>query len=57
MFDVRNHPGFGHGLRPGTTEDINCPSCKREKAAGVVPDITKAGEAWKPATDRKGSNG
>jgi hypothetical protein len=46
--DVRNHKNWGHGLKPGTTEDINCHACKREKAAGKVPDITKAGEAWKP---------
>jgi|SoimicMinimDraft_15_1059743.scaffolds.fasta_scaffold05828_1 hypothetical protein len=48
MFDVRNHGNFGHGLRPGQTEDINCPSCKREKAEGKEPDITKAGERWEP---------
>ena len=48
MFDVRNHDGFGHGLKPGTTEDINCGACKRERAEGIEPHITKAGEAWKP---------
>jgi hypothetical protein len=28
--DIREHHGYGHGLRPGTTRDINCPSCRRE---------------------------
>jgi hypothetical protein len=37
---IREHKGFGHGLRPGTTEDINCPICKREKAEGTEPVIT-----------------
>jgi hypothetical protein len=37
---VREHHGFGHGLTPGTTEDINCVSCKREKAEGAEPHIT-----------------
>lgn len=27
---VREHRGFGHGLRPGEDRDLNCPSCKRE---------------------------
>lgn len=47
--DVRNHKNWGHGLKPGTTEDINCHACKREKAEGKVPDITREGEVWKPA--------
>jgi hypothetical protein len=41
--DIRNHRGFGHGLRPGTTEDINCLSCQREKAGGLAPDIEGKG--------------
>jgi hypothetical protein len=40
MMRVRNHKGFGHGLKPGTDEDINCSSCIKEKAAGITPDIT-----------------
>jgi hypothetical protein len=28
--NVRHHQGYGHGLRPGTSKDINCPSCIRE---------------------------
>ena len=28
--EIRNHGNWGHGLKPGTTSDINCPSCKRE---------------------------
>jgi hypothetical protein len=37
---IRNHRGFGHGLKPGTTRDLNCPSCTAEAAAGIMPDIT-----------------
>ena len=29
---VREHHGFGHGLRPGTAADINCSACQREDA-------------------------
>lgn len=32
---VREHAGYGHGLRPGTNSDINCPSCKAEDAAAL----------------------
>ena len=28
--ETRNHGNWGHGLRPGDTRDINCPSCIRE---------------------------
>lgn len=45
---VRHHKGFGHGLNPGTNEDINCESCKREKTAGQEPSITD-GSALPPA--------
>ena len=31
--ETRNHRGWGHGLRPGTTSDLNCVACKREDAA------------------------
>jgi hypothetical protein len=37
---VREHRGFGHGLRPGTDRDINCPSCKREDAAPGITTVT-----------------
>ncbi len=37
---VREHNGFGHGLRPGTDHDMGCGSCKRERAAGITPVIT-----------------
>lgn len=37
---VRHHPGFGHGLRPGTSHDVNCLSCQREHAAGRAPVVT-----------------
>jgi hypothetical protein len=37
---VRQHKGFGHGLRPNTDQDINCTSCIREHANGVEPTIT-----------------
>jgi hypothetical protein len=43
---IREHHGFGHGLRPGTTEDINCPSCKHEKAEGQEPRIHEDGQPW-----------
>ena len=36
---VREHRGFGHGLRPGTDRDINCGSCQAEQAAGQAPVI------------------
>lgn len=49
MFDVRNHGNFGHSLKPGTIEDINCHECKAEKAAGQEPNITKAGERFRRA--------
>lgn len=31
--EIREHGNWGHGLRPGTTSDINCGSCKREDAS------------------------
>jgi hypothetical protein len=37
---TRRHHGFGHGLRPGTSWDMGCTSCVRERAAGLVPNIT-----------------
>jgi hypothetical protein len=33
---VREHKGFGHGLRSGDTYDMNCPSCQRERAEDVL---------------------
>jgi hypothetical protein len=36
---VRQHKGYGHGLRPGTDHDMNCPSCQRDRAAGITPVI------------------
>lgn len=43
---VRNHQGFGHGLRPGTDSDMNCLSCQREDAArrDATADFTAACE-------------
>ena len=29
--EIRYHGNYGHGLRPGETWDMNCPSCKRER--------------------------
>jgi len=43
VFRVREHHGYGHGLAPGTDHDMNCLSCKRERAAGQVPVITEEG--------------
>jgi hypothetical protein len=37
---VTEHQGFGHGLAPGTDQDINCGSCTSEKEQGVEPCIT-----------------
>jgi hypothetical protein len=34
---IRWHRTYGHGLRPGTTSDINCPSCKREDDPETAP--------------------
>lgn len=39
---TRVHRGFGHGLRPGSDQDLGCPSCRREREAGKWPVI--AGE-------------
>ena len=41
--EMRYHKGFGHGLRPGETSDMNCPSCKREDSARLF-QITVADE-------------
>jgi hypothetical protein len=30
--EMRHHKGFSHGLRPGTTRDINCGACIQEDA-------------------------
>lgn len=38
---IREHHEFGHGLAPGTDEDINCNACKAEKALGITPNITE----------------
>lgn len=39
---TRMHRGFGHGLHPGSDQDLNCTSCKQEREAGQWPVI--AGE-------------
>lgn len=39
---VRNHQGYGHGLRPGTDRDINCADCTAE--ADAQRDFTAACE-------------
>lgn len=39
LMRVREHHGYGHGLRPGEDRDINCPNCRREdehKPAGTT---------------------
>ena len=36
--EMRYHGSYGHGLRPGTTADINCPNCKREDAIAEMAD-------------------
>lgn len=28
--EIREHKSWGHGLRPGTTHDINCLACQKE---------------------------
>jgi hypothetical protein len=33
---IREHRGFGHGLRPGEDHDMNCPSCLRERAEDTL---------------------
>lgn len=33
------HKGWGHGLSPGTTFDLCCIACKRERAEGTEPNI------------------
>lgn len=40
----RVHRGFGHGLRPGSDQDLNCTSCKREREAGQWPVIAGEGK-------------
>ena len=37
---IREHRGYGHGLRPGTDWDMNCPNCQRDKRLGIAPVIT-----------------
>ena len=49
---IREHHGFGHGLRPGDDWDMNCPSCKAEREAGKTPVITEDGWAG-PGFTRK----
>lgn len=51
---IRNHHDFGHGLRDGTDEDINCLSCQREKHDGDTPDISDATGA-RQVQDRAGN--
>lgn len=41
QFRVREHHGWGHGLRPGTTSDLVCTACKRERAEGLIPVISE----------------
>lgn len=36
---IREHKGWGHGLRPGEDRDINCCACKREHEQGQEPSI------------------
>ena len=33
--EIREHKGFGHGLRPGEASDMNCLSCRKED--GTLP--------------------
>lgn len=40
---VRQHNGYGHGLRDGDDWDMNCPTCKADKAAGIAPVIVEDG--------------
>ena len=47
---IREHRGFGHGLRPGTTHDMNCPSCQAERAAGKPPQIHDSTVPWNPVS-------
>lgn len=55
-FRVREHRGFGHGLRPGENRDLGCPSCTREDRNRVpCPDC--GGGYWQeyigpPASDQ-----
>jgi hypothetical protein len=38
VMQIREHPGFAHGLRPGEARDLNCASCTREDLpAGLGP--------------------
>jgi hypothetical protein len=37
---TREHKGYSHGLKPGTSADMNCPNCQDEQAAGQAPVIT-----------------
>ena len=43
---IRWHHGFAHGIGkhnpefPVTDSDMNCPSCRAEKQAGITPVIT-----------------
>jgi hypothetical protein len=46
VMQVREHPGFGHGLRPGQAGDLNCASCIREDAAERLTEMID-GDPWK----------
>jgi hypothetical protein len=39
QMQVREHHGFGHGLAPGQTRDLNCASCIREDAAAEAAGL------------------
>jgi hypothetical protein len=39
QMQVREHQGFGHGLAPGQTRDMNCASCIREDAAAEAAGL------------------
>ncbi len=52
---VREHHGFGHGLRPGTSDDVNCTSCIRENTEGREPVITGTDEAGRKVRSKDGA--
>lgn len=38
--NTREHKGFAHGLRPGTTADMNCLSCRYDDAPPAADQLT-----------------
>lgn len=54
---VREHRGYGHGLRPGEDRDLNCPSCKAEDNWAVQLQRQTRGFCPDPAAHKLHTDG